>query len=149
MSKSLLRLEDDSDNRYVIYPIKHQEVWDMYKKAVACFWTAEEIDLSRDYNDWKSLKEDEKFFIKNILAFFAGSDGIVNENLAVRFMNEINIQEVQCFYGFQIAMENIHSETYSLLIDTYISDVEEKLIYLMQLILSHVLRKKQTGLLNG
>ena len=121
-----LGIPEDTDNRYVIYPIKYHEVWEMYKKAVACFWTAEEIDLSRDYNDWKTLKKGEQFFIKNILAFFAGSDGIVNENLAVRFMNEINVQEIKCFYGFQIAMENIHSETYSLLIDTYISDDDEK-----------------------
>jgi len=125
-TSDILGIEEDSENRYVIYPIKYHRIWEMYKNAVACFWTSEEIDLSKDSNDWKSLKEQEQFFIKNILAFFAGSDGIVNENLVARFMNEINIQEAKCFYGFQIAMENIHSETYSLLIDTYISDDDEK-----------------------
>ena len=98
----------------------------MYKRAEANFWTAEELDLSKDLNDWIKLNENEKFFIKNILAFFAASDGIVNENLVERFCQEVQILEAKFFYGFQIAMENIHSETYSLLIDTYIKDVEEK-----------------------
>jgi ribonucleoside-diphosphate reductase beta chain len=112
--------------RYVLYPIQHNVPWEFYKKAVASFWTLEEIDLTKDKDHWKLLTLDEQDFIKNTLAFFAASDGIVNENLAIRFMNEIDIPEVKCFYGFQIAMENIHSETYSLLIDTYIEDKLEK-----------------------
>ena len=109
-----------------MYPIEHTSVWEYYKKAVASFWTAEEIDLTKDRDHWVKLTKDEQEFIKHTLAFFAASDGIVNENLALRFMNEIDIAEVKCFYGFQIAMENIHSETYSLLIDTYIDDPVEK-----------------------
>ena len=115
-----------SKKRYVLYPIEHTSVWEYYKKAVASFWTAEEIDLTKDRDHWVKLTKDEQEFIKHTLAFFAASDGIVNENLALRFMNEIDITEVKCFYGFQIAMENIHSETYSLLIDTYIDDPVEK-----------------------
>ena len=115
-----------SKKRYVLYPIEHTSVWEYYKKAVASFWTAEEIDLTKDRDHWVKLTKDEQEFIKHTLAFFAASDGIVNENLALRFMNEIDIAEVKCFYGFQIAMENIHSETYSLLIDTYIDDPVEK-----------------------
>jgi ribonucleotide reductase beta subunit family protein with ferritin-like domain len=115
-----------SKKRYVLYPIEHTTVWEYYKKAVASFWTAEEIDLTKDRDHWVKLTKDEQEFIKHTLAFFAASDGIVNENLALRFMNEIDIAEVKCFYGFQIAMENIHSETYSLLIDTYIDDAVEK-----------------------
>jgi len=114
------------DNRFVMFPIKHNDIWEMYKKQVDCFWRAEEIDLSRDMNHWESLSADEKFFISSILAFFAASDGIVLENLGTRFMNEIQVSEARAFYGFQIAMENIHSETYSLLIDTYIKNSEEK-----------------------
>ncbi len=113
-------------NRFVILPIKYNSVWEMYKKAEASFWTAEEIDLSQDLKDWDKLTDDERHFIKHVLAFFAASDGIVNENLAMRFTNEVQIPEARCFYGFQIAMENIHSETYSLLIDTYIKDSKEK-----------------------
>jgi ribonucleotide reductase beta subunit family protein with ferritin-like domain len=115
-----------SKKRYVLYPIEHTSVWEYYKKAVASFWTAEEIDLTKDKDHWIKLTKDEQGFIKHTLAFFAASDGIVNENLALRFINEIDITEVKCFYGFQIAMENIHSETYSLLIDTYIDDPAEK-----------------------
>jgi ribonucleotide reductase beta subunit family protein with ferritin-like domain len=115
-----------SKKRYVLYPIEHTTIWEYYKKAVASFWTAEEIDLTKDRDHWVKLTKDEQEFIKHTLAFFAASDGIVNENLALRFMNEIDIAEVKCFYGFQIAMENIHSETYSLLIDTYIDDQVEK-----------------------
>jgi ribonucleotide reductase beta subunit family protein with ferritin-like domain len=115
-----------SKKRYVLYPIEHTSVWEYYKKAVASFWTAEEIDLTKDKDHWIKLTKDEQEFIKHTLAFFAASDGIVNENLALRFINEIDITEVKCFYGFQIAMENIHSETYSLLIDTYIDDPVEK-----------------------
>ena len=114
------------DNRFVMFPIKHNDVWEMYKKQVDCFWRAEEIDLSKDLTNWESLNGDEKHFISMILAFFAASDGIVLENLASRFMNEVQVSEVRAFYGFQIAMENIHSETYSLLIETYIKDKEEK-----------------------
>ena len=116
----------ENPNRFVIFPIKHDAIWEMYKKSLGLFWTSEEIDLGKDLNDWPKLKPDEQHFIKHILAFFAGSDGIVLENLGVRFMNEIQIPEAKCFYGFQIAMENIHSETYSLLIDTYIKDNDEK-----------------------
>ena len=114
------------DNRFVMFPIKHNDVWEMYKRQVDCFWRAEEIDLSKDLNDWDKLTKDEKHFIKMIIAFFAGSDGLVLENLASRFMNDVQISEARAFYGFQIAMENIHSETYSLIIDTYIRDGEEK-----------------------
>ena len=109
---------NEEKNRYVIFPIQHKPFWEMYKRAEANFWTAEELDLSKDLNDWDKLNEKEKYFIKNILAFFAASDGIVNENLVERFCQEVKILEAKFFYGFQIAMENIHSETYSLLIDT-------------------------------
>jgi len=118
-------LEPD-ENRYVMFPIKHDDIWRMYQKHVDCFWRAEEIDLSRDLNDWTLLTSDERHFIKMVLAFFAASDGIVCENLAQRFMNEVQWSEARAFYGFQIAMENIHSHTYSLLIDTYITDSLEK-----------------------
>ena len=114
------------DNRFVMFPIKHNDIWDMYKKQVDCFWRAEEIDLSKDLTNWESLNGDERHFISMILAFFAASDGIVLENLATRFMSEVQVSEARAFYGFQIAMENIHSETYSLLIETYIKDKEEK-----------------------
>merc|ERR1712019_270550 len=117
----------DNPNRFVILPIQYDDIWRMYKKAQASFWTAEEVDLEKDLKDWnEKLKEDERYFISHVLAFFAASDGIVNENLVERFMQEIQIPEARCFYGFQVAMENIHSETYSLLIDTYIKDAEEK-----------------------
>jgi len=115
-----------NEDRFVVFPIKYHRVWEMYKRHMAVFWTAEEIDLVPDLSDWEKLNDDEKHFIKHVLAFFAASDGIVNENLAQRFYNEIQIPEARCFYGFQIAMENIHSETYSLLIDTYIKDPKEK-----------------------
>jgi len=114
------------DNRFVMFPIKCDDIWKMYKKQVDCFWRAEEIDLSKDITNWESLSADEKYFISMILAFFAASDGIVLENLASRFMNDVQLAEARAFYGFQIAMENIHSETYSLLIETYIKDKEEK-----------------------
>src|SRR5690606_33367100 len=113
----------ENKNRFVLFPIKHSEVWEMYKKAEASFWTAEEIDLHEDLHHWENiLKQEEKHFISHVLAFFAASDGIVNENLATQFCREVQIPEARCFYGFQIAIENIHSETYSLLIDTYIKD---------------------------
>jgi ribonucleoside-diphosphate reductase subunit M2 len=109
-----------------MFPIKHNDIWEMYKKQIDCFWRAEEIDLSKDLTNWESLNADERHFISMILAFFAASDGIVLENLASRFMSEIQVSEARAFYGFQIAMENIHSETYSLLIETYIKDKDEK-----------------------
>jgi ribonucleoside-diphosphate reductase subunit M2 len=149
-------LLQDNPNRFVLFPIQHHEVspsfsasfhasqrvdapktrsrvlnksqiWRMYKKAMASFWTAEEIDLSKDIHDWNNkLNNDERFFISHVLAFFAASDGIVNENLLERFSAEVQVPEARCFYGFQIAMENIHSETYSLLIDTYISEPKQR-----------------------
>ena len=112
--------------RFVILPIQYDEIWMMYKKAEASFWTVEEVDLSKDLTHWGELKEEEKYFISHVLAFFAASDGIVNENLVERFMQEVQIPEARCFYGFQIAIENIHSEMYSLLIDTYIRDPVER-----------------------
>ncbi len=119
-------LEDNKD-RFVLFPIVHNDIWHLYKKAEASFWTAEEIDLSPDLLDWNNkLNDEEKYFIKHVLAFFAASDGIVNENLAVNFMREVQYPEARCFYGFQIMMENIHSEAYSLLIDTYIHESAEK-----------------------
>lgn len=115
------------DSRFVMFPIKHNDIWNMYKKHVDCFWRAEEIDLSKDGIQWnEKLNNDERHFISLILAFFAASDGIVLENLGLRFMNDIQLSEARAFYGFQIAMENIHSETYSLLIDAYIKDRDEK-----------------------
>ena len=115
-----------NDNRFVMFPIQDQSIWEMYKKQVDCFWRAEEIDLSKDNNHWDSLNADERSFLSMILAFFAASDGIVLENLAQRFMGEVQLAEARAFYGFQIAMENIHSQTYSLLIDSYIKDPQEK-----------------------
>lgn len=114
-------LQEDK-TRYVLFPIKHTDIWNMYKKAEACFWTAEEMDLASDMADWAKLNEKERHFLTHILAFFAASDGIVNENLAMNFSNEVQVPEARCFYGFQIAIENIHSEVYSLLIDTYVKD---------------------------
>ena len=123
-SNELLLAPDD--NRFVMFPIKYDDIWQMYKKQVDCFWRAEEIDLSKDLTHWDTLNNDEKYFISMILAFFAASDGIVLENLATRFMGEVQLAEARAFYGFQIAMENIHSECYSLLIDTYVKDDEER-----------------------
>ena len=114
------------ENRFVMFPIQHDDIWQMYKRQVDCFWRAEEVDLSKDLNDWKRLNVDEQQFIKMVLAFFAASDGLVLENLAGRFMGDVQLSEARAFYGFQIAMENIHSEMYSLLIDTYIQDSAEK-----------------------
>lgn len=116
----------ENKNRFVIFPIQHSDIWDWYKKQEASFWIAEEIDLHQDVVDWKKLNDDERYFLKHILAFFAASDGIVNENLAENFVNEVQYSEAKFFYGFQIMMENIHSETYSLLIDTYVKDDKEK-----------------------
>ena len=120
------KLLTENKNRFVLFPIKYDEIWNMYKKAEASFWTTEEIDLNEDIKDWKKLTDNERYFISHILAFFASSDGIVNENLAMNFCSEVQIPEVRCFYGFQIAIENIHSETYSLLLDTLIKDPKEK-----------------------
>jgi ribonucleoside-diphosphate reductase beta chain len=128
MSKELLPepllVEDPS--RFVLFPIKHDDIWRFYKQSQASFWTAEEIDLQQDLSDWKKLNDGERHFVSHVLAFFAASDGIVNENLANNFLKEVQYAEAKCFYGFQIMMENIHSETYSLLIDTYIQDAKEK-----------------------
>ncbi|MBI2043278.1 ribonucleotide-diphosphate reductase subunit beta [Candidatus Pacearchaeota archaeon] len=119
-------LQKISPDRFVLFPIENHKIWEFYKKAEASFWTTEEIDLHQDLTDWNKLNEKEKHFLKHVLAFFAASDGIVTENLAVNFMKDVTNPEARCFYGFQIAMENIHSETYSLLIDTYIRDKEEQ-----------------------
>jgi ribonucleoside-diphosphate reductase beta chain len=116
----------ENNERFVLFPIQHDKIWEMYKHAEASFWTAEEIDLAQDMNDWESLTDGERHFISHVLAFFAASDGIVNENLVINFMQDVTIPEARCFYGFQIAIENIHAETYSLLIDTYIKDEKEK-----------------------
>jgi len=114
------------DNRFVMFPIKYEDIWNMYQKQIDCFWRPEEIDLSKDLTHWDALNKDEQFFISMILAFFAASDGIVLENLAQRFMSDVQVSEARAFYGFQIAMENIHSHTYSNLIETYIKDKDEK-----------------------
>jgi ribonucleoside-diphosphate reductase subunit M2 len=124
MSREPLLAPDD--NRFVMFPIKHDDIWQMYKKQVDCFWRAEEIDLTKDNEHWNTLNADERYFVSMILAFFAASDGIVLENLASRFMTDVQVSEARAFYGFQIAMENIHSHTYSLLIETYIKDQMEK-----------------------
>ncbi len=116
----------ENKNRFVLFPIQHGDIWQMYKQAEASFWTAEEIDLAQDASDWAGLNDGERHFISHVLAFFAASDGIVNENLGANFFNEVQYPEAKCFYGFQIMMENIHAETYSLLIDTYIKDPKEK-----------------------
>ncbi|MFK7806454.1 MAG: ribonucleotide-diphosphate reductase subunit beta [Saprospiraceae bacterium] len=126
MSVAVEPILTENPNRFVLFPIQHNDIWAWYKKSEASFWTAEEIDLSADQNDWEKLTDDERHFIKHVLAFFAASDGIVNENLAENFVSEVQYTEAKFFYGFQIMMENIHSETYSLLIDTYIKDNKEK-----------------------
>ena len=127
MSKSQKEfLLTENENRYVMFPIIDEDIWKMYKKQMDCFWRAEEIDLSKDIKHWATLNNDEQHFIKHILAFFAASDGIVLENLGQRFMNEVQIAEARAAYGFQIMMENIHSETYSLLIDTLVKEEREK-----------------------
>jgi len=121
--ETLLR---EKPNRFVIFPLKYHDIWAFYKKAVASFWVAEEVDLAKDNADWAKMTNDERFFISRVLAFFAASDGIVNENLVERFAQEVQVPEARCFYGFQIAVENIHSEMYSMLIQTYIRDVDER-----------------------
>jgi ribonucleoside-diphosphate reductase beta chain len=120
------KILQENKNRFVLFPIEHHDIWDYYKKAQQVFWTAEEIDLAQDLTDWEKLNEGEQHFVKHVLAFFAASDGIVNENLAENFVAEVQYTEAKFFYGFQIMMENVHSETYSLLIDTYIKDKEEQ-----------------------
>jgi ribonucleotide reductase beta subunit family protein with ferritin-like domain len=124
--KEIEPLLQEDDNRFVMFPIADDSIWQMYKKQVDCFWRAEEVDLSKDLTHWETLTDKEKYFISMILAFFAASDGIVLENLGMRFMSEVQLPEARAFYGFQIAMENIHSEMYSLLIETYINDKTEK-----------------------
>jgi ribonucleoside-diphosphate reductase subunit M2 len=126
MSKTTDPLFQEDENRFVMFPVSDQTIWKMYKKQVDCFWRPEEIDTSKDLSYWEKLSQNEQYFIKMVLAFFAASDGIVLENLGVRFMTEVQLPEAKAFYGFQIAMENIHSETYSILIDSYIKDQEEK-----------------------
>ena len=127
MSQQVEPILAENKDRFVIFPIQHHDLWEWYKKSMASIWTAEEIDLQQDITDWTDkLNDDERYFIKHVLAFFAASDGIVNENLAENFVNEVQYSEAKFFYGFQIMMENIHSETYSLLIDTYVKDEKEK-----------------------
>nr|WP_321234571.1 ribonucleotide-diphosphate reductase subunit beta [uncultured Psychroserpens sp.] len=127
MSQVVEPILQENKDRFVIFPIQHHDLWEWYKKSEASMWTAEEIDLHQDITDWTAkLTDDERYFIKHVLAFFAASDGIVNENLAENFVNEVQYSEAKFFYGFQIMMENIHSETYSLLIDTYVKDEKEK-----------------------
>ena len=121
------KILQESDNRFVLFPIKHDKIWAMYKTALRSFWVTEEVDLSQDIIDWdKKLNDNERHFVKHVLGFFAASDGIVNENLVVNFMQDVTIPEVRCFYGFQVAIENVHAEMYSLLIDTFIKDSTEK-----------------------
>jgi ribonucleoside-diphosphate reductase beta chain len=126
MSKFIEPILRENPGRFVLFPIKYDQIWKMYKQAEASFWTTEEVDLSSDMTHWEKLTDNERHFIKHVLAFFAASDGIVNENLVINFMREVQIPEARCFYGFQVAIENIHAETYSLLIDTYIKDAVEK-----------------------
>lgn len=126
VNKEIEPLLKDNPQRFVIFPIQYDDIFAMYKKAVASFWTVEEVDLSKDITDWDKLKDDERHFISHVLAFFAASDGIVNENLVERFCQEVQVPEARCFYGFQIAMENIHSEMYSLLINTFVRESEEQ-----------------------
>jgi ribonucleoside-diphosphate reductase beta chain len=125
--QNIEKILQDDPNRFVLFPIKHHDIWQAYKTHEAAFWTAEEIDLAQDLTDWREkLTEEEKHYVKHVLAFFAASDGIVNENLGVNFLQEVQYAEARCFYGFQVMIENIHSEVYSLLIDTYITDEKEK-----------------------
>merc|ERR1711977_170106 len=133
VTAQLMKLQEEepmlieNKHRWVMFPLQYPEVWEMYKKHEASFWTAEEIDLAQDMRDWDGLSNDEQHFIKHVLAFFAASDGIVNENLSTNFSDEIQVPEARAFYGFQMAMENIHSETYSLLIEQYIRDKDERM----------------------
>jgi ribonucleotide reductase beta subunit family protein with ferritin-like domain len=127
MAEQTEELLTDTNNRFVLFPIKYDNIWKMYKTAVSVFWVPNEVDLTKDLTDWDNvLNDDEKYFIKNVLAFFSSSDSIVNENLAARFLNEVQVPEAKAFYGFQIAMEVIHQEMYSLMIDTYVKETQEK-----------------------
>lgn len=127
MTEQVEPILEENKNRFVLFPIQHDDIWSFYKRSEASFWTAEEIDLQADLIDWETkLNDNERHFVKHVLAFFAASDGIVNENLAENFLSEVQYTEAKFFYGFQIAVENIHSETYSLLIDTYIKDTKDK-----------------------
>ena len=139
----------ENENRYVMFPIVDADIWKMYKKQMDCFWRAEEIDLSKDIKHWPTLTENEQHFVKHILAFFAASDGIVLENLGQRFMNEVQIAEARAAYGFQIMMENIHSETYSLLIDTLVKEEREKTKLFEAINNFPCIKKKLIGQLNG
>ena len=138
----------ENPNRFVIFPIEHNDIWEFYKKHQAAFWTAEEVDLTNDIRDWNNLTENEQYFIKNILSFFAASDGIVNENLAENFVKEVQYPEAKFFYGFQLMMENIHSLMYSLLIDTYISNENEKQLCFTALDNLPAVQKKASWALN-
>lgn len=139
----------ESTDRYTMFPIQYNDIYEMYKRQVDCFWRPEEVDLSRDLNDWASLNDDEKHFISMTLAFFAASDGIVMENLNVNFGNEVQIAEARAFYSFQSAMESIHSDMYSILIETYIKNPEEKMKLFKSLEYFPCIQKKQHGLKNG
>ena len=149
MSKKPEPLLTENPNRFVMFPIEHDDIWKSYKQMMDCFWRAEEIDFSKDLKHWQTLNEKEQYFIKMILAFFAASDGIVLENLGARFLTEVQLPEARATYGFQLMMENVHSEVYSLLIDTYIKDSVEKSKLFNALDNFPVLKKKLTGLLSG
>ena len=142
------KLLEENPNRFVLFPIQHPDIWDFYKKSEASFWTAEEIDLSDDLSDYNNLTDGERHFINNVLAFFAASDGIVNENLCENFVSEVQYTEAKFFYSFQMMMENIHSETYSLLIDTYVKDTEEQAKYFTAIETIPAVRKKAEWALN-
>ena len=142
------KLLEENPNRFVLFPIQHPDIWKFYKQAEASFWTAEEIDLSDDLNDYNNLTDGEKYFINNVLAFFAASDGIVNENLCENFVSEVQYIEAKFFYSFQMMMENIHSETYSLLIDTYVKDPKEQTKYFKAIETIPAVSKKATWALN-
>jgi ribonucleotide reductase beta subunit family protein with ferritin-like domain len=137
----------NSFERFTLFPIKYQEIWSMYKKQLLSFWTADEIDLSKDKIDWQKITDEERFFISRILAFFVSADGIVSENLALMFFNDTEIPEIRCFYGFQLAMENIHAETYSILLDTLITDEKEKIFLLKSIQTIEPIRKKANWIL--
>jgi len=141
---------EPNKNRFVLFPIQHDDIWSFYKRAEASFWTAEEIDLSQDIVDWETkLNDDERHFIKHVLAFFAASDGIVNANLIERFSDEVEIIEAKYFYKCQVAMENIHSEMYSLLIDTYVDNEQERRFLFNAIENLECVKKKHNGQLNG
>lgn len=142
------KLLEENPNRFVLFPIQHPDIWEFYKKAEASFWTAEEIDLSDDLDDYNRLTDGERHFVNNVLAFFAASDGIVNENLCENFVSEVQYTEAKFFYSFQMMMENIHSETYSLLIDTYVKDTQEQMKYLTAIETIPAVRKKAEWALN-